>query len=572
MPLIHFFGDTGDGCNYLPIRRGDLIRDFAVEPDQDVDFSQPFKVEIPYQEIPAAWLAGMYAEDYTGFFDGEYFAFGEDEIVETVPAAPPYRESLTQPTIDLINASGISIFNRFDDHDWGDTGLHEEGFTEDYLPEEKRFLEEVDAAVRSAESVAGGLTYEDRNLKLDATLSFSEENVAVSEVVNVDALARPFEPTLGLPVENLAASVSLQMGLLESPVAMQVLSKLVSDLPNVDRRETPSINGRMVRTAFELLSGTRDNLNGMRLALYRSSHDVSGEMNIIVILDSTDGDQLLESLRETVAIAAPGGEEGPDDEQRAEIAALIELLDDPKFAVRQDATSKLILAGRNALPQLRAVRNTGSLEKKSRIERVIDAWEADARVAMAGAQVEDASFWTGMRPQFSLEPDSAAVGDFSADVIRIHPDPELAAEKLANATGIMTTFFGDQWDKLHMIRIEDQFVLMLGSEIELLERTAANVVAGADPVSEQDSVANVDFEPGQFQIHVSISTLADMFIRPYVNGFPDLEIKEGEFVSVSLGLHETFWKMDVNIPVDEIIPMYHYFTADMNGGQFQPAP
>ena len=106
-----------------------------------------------------------------------------------------------------------------------------------------------------------------------------------------------------------------------------------------------------------------------------------GSFCLIGIADAREPDTIVPQLKRLSLLVDPSEDADVIRARNAEVARLIEQLDDPSYAIRQRATTQLAVGARAAAPQLREASTSTSLEKSSRAKRILDQLEKENELA-----------------------------------------------------------------------------------------------------------------------------------------------------------------------------------------------
>ena len=213
--------------------------------------------------------------------------------------------------------------------------------------------------------------------------------------------------------------------------------------------------------------------------------DDHGTMSLVSILDPAESpEELVKELKSlsTFVNARTARElrirtEVVDEE---EVAALIKQLGSESFQTRQSAASKLRIIGAPALPALEAAAKSGDEliadEAQRAARRIRNSIASQNRRAIANNPL------AALEPQFLFRKNGR---DPKRPIVEVLLKPSTATTKLNQQ---MTVLFGPEWKRLRLAIMENHVIILFGSDMDLLDRTIAQVKSGAIPRQMQKTV------------------------------------------------------------------------------------
>lgn len=214
-------------------------------------------------------------------------------------------------------------------------------------------------------------------------------------------------------------------------------------------------------------------LKGSKLAVYENNRPAEeGLFSMVAVLDADDPQEFLEEMRQLSRFAKPGELKLDGEDRRAkDVAAvkkLIEELGDADFRVRQSATLKLSLIGPPALPFLNEAVQSRDREiaararrLKARIERTIEARRND---------VVSQSLLGKVSARWGDFPNAETRQGVPIDIVKmdLEDDSKAVASRMQDA-------FGPEWSKIRLAVRGKKIVVLLGSNVDLLDQTLKNL-------------------------------------------------------------------------------------------------
>jgi hypothetical protein len=267
----------------------------------------------------------------------------------------------------------------------------------------------------------------------------------------------------------------------------------------------------------------------------------SGQFSLVGVMDARDPAALLKELNDLAHITQLSKES--DEDAEALIGKLIADLGDVKYLVREDASLRLSMVGKKAIDQLQVAAKSKDLEVAFRARRLLRPY-LDAARANAEKVVKDGAFWNDISPQFQFEETSEKVLEYPCTIVRMSFPNSDEQQKM------MYSVFGEQWDRIRIVQVGKQFVVLVGSDIKRLERTIANVANKKDPIGARKQIADRKLIGDQMQVHLSIAQLNNLLFHDD----PDVYIKEpgDDLTSLGFSFEQNRWLLNIFVPGSEL--------------------
>jgi hypothetical protein len=341
-------------------------------------------------------------------------------------------------------------------------GLDEDKKARDALLRLGRALSEVRYGLGAARAEGG--------LGLSFIAVFPEKGAKASAELLADLRGGKGGSSLrGLPEgQALLAYASKAEGPRTAALARALAALLLKSFG--ETQQLLSASNRPVYT--EMLSHFWHQLKGSRAALYETSDERKyGLFSLVAILDTPDAASFLASLRALARIAEEPAAKAKTQEPGPDLAQLVGDLSSPKYRVREVATLKLRLVGEPALPYLKKAMTGTDLETFRRAEKLTTqirlAADERRRDLLAGGLPKH------IHPSFAFAAKPEERAGQRVEVVRV----KLGA-KDAPAAKQLRGLLGPEWDRVHLVALGDQLVVLVGSEVGLLDQTLANLQAG----------------------------------------------------------------------------------------------
>ena len=558
-PVV-FYDLGGSQAVQLPFNSPEaMLSQAKSKPDADRD--KPFLIEKKIN-TGSPWFGlkkfcyGMIHNDQLiavskGELDGP--AELDQETFNRFKNAKPLNALLDPKMLALVNRAGMGVIARPDDaappvYQW----LNSPQLKENYTVPEKELIEKLELAFEDASFAAAGLTYAKRQLNGEFHLKFSKKD-SFKGILNFEnARQSNFQPTIGLSEKQLLTSISFQNSVLESPVVSRLFQK--SLFPNLGFWSGIKSDSLLFRLSGGLVADSWEDIDGARVALYAPRPDA---LSVVTIIDAKQPDEFFAEVEKLVAIVEPIEQPGHNKRVTKEIDSLIRDLGSKKYSIRERAETRLEIAGQKAISALKkASRESESAEVRVRASRIVKRLEQRSTPT---EKVENLEFWANLEPEFAIQEGTEELFGLPARRIRIQLPEKLTEQQKRDAANTLKQLFGENWNRVEVVRVGSQFVSMFGYDEALLKETIENLKAQKDPVGKLASVDAPWFIEGNaFQLHVSFQRCREVFDFKASDRFlrslgVDLPAKD-VLTSISLSLSPDYWKAMINMPVEEIKP------------------
>lgn len=286
-----------------------------------------------------------------------------------------------------------------------------------------------------------------------------------------------------------------------------------------------------------------------RAALYRNEDaERSGAFCMISILDADDAKEFIKEIRELVPIfnASLYPDRDLDDQINEQaIAKMVSFLAHENRRARDFMTAKLRLVGRHALSPLREAAKSDDPQVRSRAEQLIRDIESDL-------STERAKFLSG-RITSGLQPNFGYIADFErrdgqvVDAIRMD-----LTEQDQTVTPKLRTLLGPDWNKVRLTIVNDQLVVMLGSNTSMLDETIKNLRSGSLGVEAEHHYSEFRRQlPGELMSELHFSMADAVALTGKSNANDDAPADNGT-TSMGLSVSPQQVRFDFFIPVAEL--------------------
>jgi hypothetical protein len=381
---------------------------------------------------------------------------------------------------------------------------------DDLDPEEKE-------AVREFFSTFKAVTWALLSARVDRGLAFDFDVIFDPKYHDaIQTVIRRFNPrdvpsTLrGLPDADVLVAHAAHVEGETSLPAMAVLAREMSrtfgpGLKGFDQRKFLSEVQQL--ELLGLFGEVWGRIRAYRMAMYRNATpDVHGMASLVAVLDSDDATQLLFEMRDLAGLVdgtglplTPPGEALPPITEQV-IRDLVRKLGDRSYTVRQSATTRLTLIGEPALSMVEAARQSRSLEVKRRAQRIA------GRIRLKIKQAREEALKPGIireaKPTFVLHSSAEQRVGHAVHVVEMQTAPGSKFEAQ------LRVLLGPGWRQIRLVPDGERLVVLLGSDLSLLDRTLKNLDTNAPGLaaSHSERIATSTLHPrrgAEFRIGIS---------------------------------------------------------------------
>ena len=418
-------------------------------------------------------------------------------------------ESKLAPTMDplsheIINQSGITLIgskkyvNLSDVCDVADV-VDENNFR--LLNEEEReWVSDLAKRGDDAEYALFGLKYHDRVLEGRCHTKLAA-GANLDELFELKYSDQPWDAGLGFESDQLAGVISVRMDAFKSAVATRAVpNMLLDDIYHVGA--TKFLKGSMLRVLMELVGDSWNDLTAARIGIYENDPEQNlGQVSIVGVVDAKDPTQVIAELQQMSTLLSPADQDAElTAERRRVIEKLIKDLASDSRTVASRAATRLKLGGRLVLELLKPLEDAAEKATRERAKRVVAVIERKFEARRQKPGVLDPNFWTTLNPKLELEVAGKTEDGLNAFAIKISADSSKSEAEVQEASALMQALFGEQWDRISVVQVEDHFVFMIGSDKERLKRICRKVQQNKDDLVEHLAGVGDGAQAGQFQV------------------------------------------------------------------------
>jgi hypothetical protein len=396
-----------------------------------------------------------------------------------------------------------------------------------------------------------GLKYHKQDFQIRSRVHFGDGKT-LDGLVDFSKTERDWQPDLGFETDQLVLAASIQMEAFRSSAAARVVPQIV--LRESGRtRDFEFLQGNMLRILAELSGDSWNDLSAARVGLYQNDvNEKAGALAIVGIADARVPEDVLKELRRLSRLTSPEALSVKAADREDELLRLVDELASEDGNVSGRAETRLVLAGKAAVPALEKGIEAWNPNLRERAERVLRRINSETNPA--GKEVVDPGFWTTLNPGLRLEESTGQVAGFTAHTIHVTPDPSKNKEEVLEAVGVMESLFGDGWGSIQVIQVRNHFVFMIGSDGEMLQRIVNNVEAGTSALTEPFREAELTPVHGQIQVCVNTTRIMNLAgVQNWQGNRREFDVVPG-VCWLGLDLDQRAASVDALVPVKQVIP------------------
>jgi hypothetical protein len=437
---------------------------------------------------------------------GNHLFLGFDEkVLEAVSKAKSLGSQLT-PEVREIQNSADFLFHinpALTDTDWSKQGPDWEHHPDLTDPKEKEAARLVDRAFTELRYAFIGFHVEKDGLGVKLSSVFAKDNQDAKKLLAALHGDGEGSNLKGLPTGKVLAAYGARTNGPENVLMVRMmsnwfLSELMRSAPVFSAPDRPLIIG----TFSEIWKNTR----GQRLALYANTDPAEqGLFSAVMILDADDPKKLLDEVAE-LARFAEGKDLDLSDKSvdAAQVRKLIQDLGSDSFEVRETAQTKLALIGERVQALLEKAMKSDDAEVRRRAETLVE--EMKERADLRRKEAVDQTLPHRIQPGFVLARQAEKRDGQAVDVVNIKLGKEDAA-----AVAQLRDLFGPDWMKIRVATVGKQVVVLVGSDVTLLDQCVKNVKMGAPGLAGEKVLSAFAKRPGtdrKAEVHFALEAVA----------------------------------------------------------------
>ncbi|MDF1844574.1 MAG: hypothetical protein P1U77_24430 [Rubripirellula sp.] len=207
-----------------------------------------------------------------------------------------------------------------------------------------------------------------------------------------------------------------------------------------------------------------------RFAFYENPDPIqSGWFSLVAILDTEEPEQFVQDMVDLAPFMHASGLTTTDRKEKLEpeiVESLVEDLGSKRFRVRRLAAVKLALIGPPAIESLKAAATSQDIEVRTRSKSIL----ADIQRGLASERkaLLEKDLLSRIRPQLTYMANQETRGDRPVDFIHLR-----LRGKSDRMVAQLKRLLGPQWNTIRVAAVGNQVILLIGSELPLLDAALA---------------------------------------------------------------------------------------------------
>jgi hypothetical protein len=346
----------------------------------------------------------------------------------------------------------------------------------------------------------------DDGLGLDLSVGFDPKGTHSQAMLKAVRGTGRSSNLAGLPESERLVGAVAAVGL-EQKDLLPLARALASSLASLPKGTIPLLDSdeALVPRIFGELCGR---LRLARLALYQGSDPGRvGQLAAVAVLepDNTEG-----FTKDIAGSARPGVVELLEPKaapSKARIEKLIGELGAEDFQARQAATTQLRQIGEAALPYLEKAEKSTDAEVRRRAGELV-------RTLRSAADLRKQELARGLlgkdfRPTFTLQLNAEKRAGTDVHLLGMRFESKEAPYAVA-----LEDLFGPQWNRLRLAAVGKQVVVLLGSDLDLLDRALANVRDGKPGLEQSAALAEFHKQAAPercLELHLALDRVRALF-------------------------------------------------------------
>jgi hypothetical protein len=467
------------------------------------------------QKVPGREGDRNFGTNWVGYRDGEIYMTGSEKGTEAWLKAPRVRQGQTPARQKRLDAADGLLYFGPPLLELGQKDFNPETSVDSsFGPQEVDAQRRINRALLEARYVLAGYSVTD-GFGVDLSVGFDPKGTHSQALLKSVTGTNRSSNLTGLPdSERLVGAISA-IGLERTD--LHLARVMASDLWLGLRQNTPILgsNNEMVRRLF---GDFYSKLKLGKVALYQSSDRAKyGQFAAVVILEPTNPGQFLNEIAQYAKFGDVDQFDPKGEASKAEIEKLVADLGSDDFDVRESAGTKLGLIGVPALPYLEKAEKSDDAEVR---RRAADLQKSIKTVAdLRKKELADGLVKKAFKPTFTLQLNAEKQADTNVHVLGLKLEGEDAPYAAA-----LKDLFGPDWRRVRIAVINKQAVLLIGSELPLLEQAIQNVRDGKPGLEQSAALADFHKQAAperRIELHLALSrarallTPADQLPKDY---------------------------------------------------------
>jgi hypothetical protein len=495
------------------------------------------------RKVPGKDFEEVFGTTRAGFRDGQIYLTGRDKATEAWMKAPTVRQGQTAAQQRRLDgADGLLYF--------GPPLLHlaQKDANPDTVwdalgPDEAETQRRLNRAYLEARYILAGYRVDD-GFGLDLSVGFDPKGTHSQAVLKAVTGTGRTSNLAGLPDSERLVGAGAAIGLERGD--LHLARVLASNLWHGMRGYSP-ILGSDAATVRRIFGDLYSKLKLGRVAVYQSSDPARfGQLSAVAILEPSNPGQFLGEIMQYARLGDVEQFDPKGQASKAEIEKLVGELGSDDFDTREAASTKLGLIGDATLPYLEKAEKSDDAEVRRRagdLRRGILAAADLRKKELAEGLVKKA-----FRPTFTLKLKAEKRADADVHLLGMRFEGDDAPY-----AGALKDLLGPEWNRLRIAVVNKQVVVLIGSELTLLEQAIQNVRDGKPGLEQSPALAEFHKRAAperRIELHLALGRVHAL-VKP-ASELPRDFKPSGACSSVSIRSGPTDVGMDLWVPAEAV--------------------
>jgi hypothetical protein len=453
--------------------------------------------------VPGREFDRYFGTNFVGLQNGQMYLTGMRGATAAWMEAPKVRQGQTPARQKRLDASDgllyfgpplLAVAQKDADPDRPPDAFH----TGDLGPQEAEAQRRVYRALLEARYVVAGYQVDD-GFGLDLAVGFDRKGTNSQAVLKaVTGVGRTSNLT-GLPDSDRLVGAFSAIGLNRGD--LHLARVLARDLWFGMRGFSPILDSDAVALR-RMFGDLYSKLKLGKVAVYHSSDPARfGQLATVLILEPANPGQFLTDILQYARLGDVEQFDPQRETTKAEIEKLVADLGSDDFETRESASTKLALVGEPAVALLMKAEKSDDAEVRRSagdLRRAIQAAADLRRKELAEGLVKRA-----FRPTFTLKLKAEKRADADVHLLGMKFDAEDAPYSAA-----LRDLLGPEWSRMRIAVVNKQVVILVGSDLALLDQAIQNVRDGKAGLEQSTALAEFHKRAAperRIELHLALS-------------------------------------------------------------------
>jgi hypothetical protein len=495
------------------------------------------------RKVPGRESEPFFGTTQAGFREGSIYLTAKEKATAAWMKARTLRQAqpaARQPRLDAADGLvylGPNLF-RFAQKEWDP-----EVVNRDLDPQEAAGQRRLNRAAAEVRSVLAGFRA-GGGLGLDVSVGFDPKGTHSRDLLKAVSETGRTSNLGGLPDSERLVGAFAIIGL--EPKDLFLARVVVGELWSILKGSSIVLDSdaALVRRLFGDLYGR---LRLARIALYHSSDPKRfGQLAAVAILEPDNSDRFLKDVARYVRLGDVEQFDPKAAASKAEIEKLIDDLGAEEFQKREAASTQLELIGDAVLPYLEKAEKSPDAEVRRRARELV-------RTLRSAADLRKQELAKGLvakafRPTFTLQLNAEKRAGAEVHLLGMR----FESKEAPYAAGLKD-LFGPQWNRLRLAAVNKQLVVLLGSDLDLLEQAIGDVRDGKPGLEQSATLAEYHKQAAperRIELHLALGRVR-VLLTPAADLPKDFK-PSGACSSIALWTKPTEMGADLWVPAETL--------------------